>query len=211
MYTISIRLTNRSCIVVGGGSVAERRIGRLLEEGAQVTVISPEVTDRIAVWANKGELNWCQTSYEEGHLPPGEFVFITTDNGAVNDAVAKEATQRGSFINRADRNEESDFTIPSMASMGDLSLAIFTNGVSPRVNRLLRMDMEARYGVLEDILPKIRQWRDEVKALLPRAKDREEFWQTHLDTPQMEALLNGHHRDVEEIIVHAINCIRLKP
>ena len=56
MITMALRLTGQRCLVIGGGAVAERRIALFLEEGAKVTVVSPEVTDAIAAWAKSGQL-----------------------------------------------------------------------------------------------------------------------------------------------------------
>ena len=58
MITMALRLTGQRCLVIGGGAVAERRIALFLEEGAKVTVVSPEVTDAIAAWAKSGQLVW---------------------------------------------------------------------------------------------------------------------------------------------------------
>ena len=92
--------------------------------------------------------------------------------------------------------------------MGDLEISIFTNQVSPRVSRLLRQDIERRYGILAEWLPQIRLWRQELQNILGTPKEREQFWRTYLGESEFIQILEGQGDSVKENIVHAISRIR---
>lgn len=211
MIELGLSLRNRICTVVGGGTVAERRIGLILSEECRIIVISPTVTDQIETWHKEGSLEWIKASYEVGSLPQSDFVFIATDLIEVNDKVMEEARAMKAFISRADDHRQSDIVLPASLHVGDLQLAIFTNRISPRVSRLIRMDLESRYGPLRDVLPKIKEWREELKDLLETPKEREAFWHTYMGEKEFERILCGEGRGVEEEIINAISSIRSKP
>lgn len=210
MLTLSIRMTDKVCICVGGGVVAERRIARLLTEGAQVTVISPAVTETIAAWAGEGRLSWHQQTYEPGCLPAADFVLAMTDSDTVNRACAKEGREKGALVNRADDQSDCDFTMPAEVVSGDLRITAAT-GTSPRLNRLIRADMESRYGRIGAVLPILNQYRQTVRSLLSTSKEREAFWQTYVTPADLQNILAGRWNLVEEKIKRAISRIGSKP
>ena len=76
MITMALRLTGQRCLVIGGGAVAERRIGLFLKEGAKVTVVSPEVTAKIAEWAADNQLVWQKAAYDESVDLAADFVLL---------------------------------------------------------------------------------------------------------------------------------------
>lgn len=211
MIALSLSLKNRKVTIVGGGAVAERRISLLIHEGAQIIVISPEVTDVIENFHKEKRLLWIQKPYEEGMLAGSDFVFIATDIPAVNELATKEANKIGAFISRADNHEESQIALPALVQMKNLQFAVYTNKVSPRISRLIRQDLEKRYESLERIMPKIKAWRQELKECLGTPKEREEFWRTYLDDKEFEKILRGDSLEVEEEIENAISSIRVKP
>ncbi len=210
MLTISVRVEELECLVVGGGAVAERRILKVLEAGGRVHVLSPMVTPTIRALADEGKVQWTEASYVPGELPPAQLVWVVTDNVSVNEQASEEAIKRGSLVNRADDAERSLFTMPATTLLGELELFVSTGGASPRLNRLLRADMEARYASVQSILPTLRRIRDEVKQWLDTPKERETFWQTYLTPHDVELLLKGRHKAVEEKLQHAVYSIRAK-
>ncbi len=210
MLTISVRVEELNCLVVGGGEVAERRILKVLEAGGRVHVLSPMVTPTILALVEEGKVSWSKASYVPGELPPAHLVWVVTDNVEVNEQASEEAIKRGSLVNRADDAESSLFTMPASTLLGELELFVSTGGASPRLNRLLRADMEARYASVQAILPSLRKFRNEVKTWITTPKEREVFWQTYLTPHDVELLLKGRHKAVEEKLQNAIYSIRAK-
>ncbi|HSO27316.1 MAG TPA: bifunctional precorrin-2 dehydrogenase/sirohydrochlorin ferrochelatase, partial [Anaerolineales bacterium] len=93
-----IDLVNRRVVVIGGGNVAERKIGGLIEAGAHVHVISPQVSPEIEAWVKAGRLTWQARPYQSGDLAGAFIVFSATDDGAVNQAAWQEAQSTGCLI-----------------------------------------------------------------------------------------------------------------
>ena len=76
------------------------------------------------------------------------------------------------------------------------------------MSRLLRQDIETRYGILAEWLPQIRLWRQELQHILNTPKEREKFWRTNLGESEFIQILEGQGDSVKENIVHAISRIR---
>lgn len=210
MITVGLSLVHRPCLVVGGGSVAQRRVVKLLEEQARITLVSPHVLPDLAALAEEGRIAWIQDTYESAYMQGMEFVIIATDQELVNDQVMADARKVNAFINRADRQADSTLAFMSHIGLGNLEISLMTNQVSPRVSRLIRQDMEARYAPFLEWLPWIREWREEVKTILPTPKEREAFWRTYLSEEAFQQIVEGQGDSVKENIVHAISCIRSK-
>ena len=208
MITVGLSLKGRLCLVVGGGQVALRRIEKLIDEEAQILVVSPDVLPDIARYHEEGKLRWVAKPYRSEYLVGQQFVIIATDCPDVNAQVMKDAQSVQAFINRADVKDDSTWVFGSAAAMGDLEISIFTNQVSPRVSRLLRQDIEKRYGILAEWLPLIRLWREELQNILGTPKEREQFWRTYLGESEFIQILEGQGDSVKENIVHAISRIR---
>ena len=210
MLAMSINMLHKRCVVIGGGSVAERRIKTLLQAQAKVEIISPRVTDTIRTWSEEQLLTWHQQAYVPGCIGVASFVFIATNEHSVNEQAAKEARSQGDLVNRADEHRDCDFTMPSVVTLGDLHMTISTGRSSPRMNALIRCDLEQRYQQVASILPVLNTYRQEVKQLLLTASERESFWRAQLGPREFNEILAGNWQQVEETLNHAINGIRTK-
>ena len=172
-YPIFLDLSQRRCVVIGGGAVAERRIGGLLAAGAKVTVISPVITATLKKLAAHGELNHVGRAYATGDLADYDLVFAATDDGAVNEAVFSEARSRALWVNAADDPEYCDFILPAVIRRGELSVAISTGGTSPAATRMIREELEnyftAEYARLVQIAGEVRrELRERSTVVSPR-------------------------------------------
>lgn len=101
-YLTGLLLHGRTVVVVGGGRVARRRIPRLLQVGADVTVVSPSLHPDLATVAAQGSVNWIARTYALGDLTGAWYAMATTDDREVNAAVAAEAEEQHTFCVRAD-------------------------------------------------------------------------------------------------------------
>jgi precorrin-2 dehydrogenase / sirohydrochlorin ferrochelatase len=142
-YPLSLDLTGRPCLVVGGGAVAERKIGGLVEAGARVTVVSPSLTRPLLTLAAEAGLHWRPRQYAHGDAAGFVLVMVATDDLAVNAAVAAECRELGVWVNCADDPARCDFILPSMFRRGPVTVAVSTGGASPTMARLVREELEA--------------------------------------------------------------------
>lgn len=210
MLTVSLKLTNKLCLCVGGGHIAERRIEKLLREGAKVMVISPTITQKINSWHEEGRLEWLAEAYSPGMLPEAFLVLATTDDESVNRQCAEESRKKGALVNRADNRKDCDFTWPAEVDLGDILLTLSTNNSSPRLNRLLGRHMAEHYAPLVPLVPVVKRMRDQVQLLLPSPKEREIFWQTNLTEADLDLVLEGKLSIVEEKLNSAISSLGSK-
>jgi len=191
-YPVFLEMKDRPCVVVGGGTVAERKVEGLLAAGAQVTVISPELTPALAALLKEGRLRHVARPYRQGDLESYEVAVAATDDGAANAEVAAEGRSASGriWVNAVDDPPNCDFILPSVIRRGDIVIAASTGGASPALARRLREELEAflseDYGPLAELLQEVRQeLRSRGIVVDPEA------WQRAIDG-RLRALLARH-------------------
>jgi precorrin-2 dehydrogenase/sirohydrochlorin ferrochelatase len=151
---------DRKAVVVGGGEVAERKARALLECGARVTVVAPEVTPALARLAAEGCVAHEQRAYREGDLEGAAVAFVAVDDAETSARAASDARAVRVPVNVADRPEMCDLLVPSVLRRGRLAIAVSTGGASPAWARRLRERLEGEigpeWGRLMDALASVR-------------------------------------------------------
>ncbi|WAH37814.1 precorrin-2 dehydrogenase/sirohydrochlorin ferrochelatase family protein [Alicyclobacillus dauci] len=142
-FAAFLNLQNKTCLVVGGGKVAERRIGKLVRAGAKVTVVSPDLTATLAEWAEQGVIVHRDRQYQAADLAGAQLVFAATNVREVNDRVTDDAKRQGVWVNVADNPDACDFIVPSVVEQPSVHIAISTLGASPSTTKALREALEA--------------------------------------------------------------------
>lgn len=159
-YPVCLDLQGRSCVVVGGGKVAERKVKGLLACNAQVKVISPYLTEFLLQLHAEGQLEWLNRPYKKGDLSQTFLVIAATDDEQAQQMVQEEATQLNKLLNVADVPQRCNFILPATVRRGDLTIAVATGGKSPALAKKLRKELEKRIGpeytVLVNILGALR-------------------------------------------------------
>jgi precorrin-2 dehydrogenase / sirohydrochlorin ferrochelatase len=171
---IFLDVSGRKCVVVGGGEVAERKVSALLEAGAAVTLVSPDVTPALARIAATGRLQHLARRYQPGDLRGAVLVFAASDDGGAHREIYAEARELGIPVNVADEPELCSFIAPAVAARGALKIAVSTSGASPGFAARVRDEIEhrigAEYGVALEIIRAARQWlRPRVSSQSDRA------------------------------------------
>lgn len=144
-YPIMINIEGKPVTVIGAGDVAFRKIVDLLEQGACVTVIATEVGDAVMQLrenCSPERLVLKERPYREGDLAGASLVFSATNDGAVNEAVYREASDRSILINAVDDPPHCSFIVPSWFKRGDLVVSVSTGGASPSMAARIRRDLE---------------------------------------------------------------------
>ena len=173
LFPIFLKLTARPCVVIGAGHLAESKIESLQAASAQITVIAPKASERIADLAASGELIWHQREYANGDLTGSFLVVAATNVPSVNRAVFAEATEKGVLCNAVDDPPFCDFYFPSVVRRGDLQIAISTAGASPALAQQLRKDLNTQLPLdLGDWLADLGNLRREVVAAEPLNESR---------------------------------------
>jgi precorrin-2 dehydrogenase/sirohydrochlorin ferrochelatase len=168
-----VKLEQRSCLVVGAGSLAESKIPGLLEAGARVGVVAPQANAAVSGWALAGKITWKPRNFEPADLDGAFLVIAATSSGTLNQEVFREARRRGVLCNAVDDPEHCDFYYPAVVRRGALQLAISTGGLSPALAQRLRRELELQFG------PEYAEWveqlgrsRQQILARDLKPKDR---------------------------------------
>jgi len=145
-YPIFLDIQNRACLVVGGGTVGRRKVERLLECGARVTVVAPTAGRKLQELAAAGRIALRKRPYQSIDLD-GMFLVIGASNDErLNLQIKMDADRQGKLCNIADRPEACHFILPAVVERGDLVIAISTSGKSPAVAKRIRKDLETMFG-----------------------------------------------------------------
>ncbi len=145
-YPLFLEMTERRCLVIGGGSVAERKVESLLDVCARICVISPDLTEKLRLRLDQGKIKYTARPFQSGDLKGYEIAFVATDDGGVNEAVAEEGRRSGVLINAVDDPSHCDFIVPSVLKRGPLAIAVGSGGGSPAVAKMVREELEERIG-----------------------------------------------------------------
>jgi precorrin-2 dehydrogenase / sirohydrochlorin ferrochelatase len=145
-YPVNLNISHRACLVIGGGSVAERKAKGLLACGALVTVISPEISAGLLALLAEKQISWLSRPYQAGDLAGAFLVIAATDDDRAQQAVQEEAESRNILLNVADVPERCNFILPSILSRGDLTIAVSTSGNSPALAKQVRERLEELFG-----------------------------------------------------------------
>jgi len=170
-YSLSLDLYQKVCLVVGGGTVAERKVESLLECGAFVRVISPEITSGLETLAREGQIDLKIRQFSPTDLEGVFLVIGSTNQETVNRQVAEEGAARNLLVNIVDDPGKGNFFVPSIVKRGSLTIAISTEGKSPLLARIIREELETvygpQYGEYLDLVGDLRQ------AVIRNVKDPE--------------------------------------
>jgi siroheme synthase-like protein len=141
-YPIFLEMSERRCVVIGGGAVAERRIEGLLAAAARVTVISPAINEGLGRFFAEKRIRFIERAYETGDLGGYDLVFVATDEPEINARICRDARAQGVWINSADDPAHCNFILPAVIRRGDLTVAVSTGGASPAATRAIREELD---------------------------------------------------------------------
>ncbi|MFC1981208.1 bifunctional precorrin-2 dehydrogenase/sirohydrochlorin ferrochelatase [Chloroflexota bacterium] len=193
-YPVFLNISDRKCVVVGGGQVALRKAKGLLEYGANVEVISPDLCSELSELAEAGAINVLRRRYQAGDLQGALISIAATNNSDINQEVVKEARRGGVLANIVDDAGDSDFIVPSCLQRGNVTIAVSTAGSSPALARKIRTRLEKDLG---DEYASLSLLVEEVRSELKRQgiKVNSDDWQKALDLDLMIDLLKKGNKE----------------
>ncbi len=193
LFPAFVKLEGRAVLVVGGGAIATSKIPTLLQAGARVTVVAPEISEELAERAGKGEIAWRNKTFKAGDLDGTFLVIAATAIAELNAAVFREADARQILCNAVDDVEHCHFYYGSVVQRGDLQLAISTNGKSPALAQRLRKELEEQFP------PEYADWVDS----LGEARLRERATSTDADKTKKKLHVLASRAEFERFLENA--------
>ncbi len=177
-FPIALHGERIAAVVVGGGSVGTRKALALVEAGAQVLVVSPEVTPELEAAERARELTVVRESYSAEHLGRSMLVVAATDSREVNARVAVDAHASGKLVNITDYPDEGNFHTMAVHRSGEVTIAVSSGGVpgaAARIRDAIAERFDGRYERAVSALRGLRsrllasgddQWRDAAPKLV---------------------------------------------
>ncbi len=198
---IFLNIENRPCLVIGGGEVAARKVGLLLDAGGEVTVVAPELCEALSARAEAGEIHHQPTAHDEARLENSALIIAATSDPEANRQVAARARELNIPVNVVDDPHDGSFIMPSIIDRSPVVAAVSTGGASPVLARLIRARLEslipAGYGRLAELTSR---FREKVKRTLANPDDRRRFWDRILQGSVAERVFSGHMEEAEAIL-----------
>ena len=199
------KLHDRSCLLVGGGSIALRKANLLASAGAKVSVVSLTIDPQLQALLDQSGGHYYCGHYSAEHLTGMELVVAATDNPGVNKQVCSDARARQLPVNVVDQPALCSFIFPAIIDRSPLVVAVSSGGQSPVLARLLRSKLEssipAAYGQLASL---VGEFRSAVKARFKHIDDRRAFWERLLDGPVAEMVFAGRSERAKALITNEL-------
>ncbi|HUV11955.1 MAG TPA: bifunctional precorrin-2 dehydrogenase/sirohydrochlorin ferrochelatase [Acidimicrobiia bacterium] len=198
-YPVNLLLTGRRCVVVGAGRIAARKIGALLDAGADVHVVAPDVCDEIAALSRDGALTLSLRPFTDTDLDDAWLATAATSDRTVNRAVFDAGTARRVWVNAADDPEHCSCTLMSVVRQGDLVVTVGTGGRSPALATYLKdhvtTEMGPEWATLLELLSEARE------SLRSTGASSEGLdWRGALDSGMLDLIRDGRTADAKELL-----------
>jgi siroheme synthase-like protein len=157
-FPFFIELKDRRGVIVGGGTVAERKAEILVGFGAEILVVAPRVSQGLLDFYTNGKILLEQRDFKNEDLDGAFFVVAATDDPVLNSTIARLARESGVLINVVDSPAECSFIFPALIKEGDLTVAVSTSGACPaaaktirnRIKEVLPPDIGSRIAALKE-------------------------------------------------------------
>jgi precorrin-2 dehydrogenase/sirohydrochlorin ferrochelatase len=195
LFPMFLKLSDRPCLVVGAGAVAESKIASILEAGGRVRAVAPEATPQVRSWAESDAIEWRQRPFRPDDLDGMFLVVAATSSTELHQRIFDEATRRGVLCNIVDVPALCDFYYPSVVQRGSLQIAISTAGLSPALAQRLRKQLEDEFG------PEYEEW------LTQLGEARQKLHSAKMDPEERKRLL---HQEASEEAFEAFRRNRSK-
>jgi siroheme synthase-like protein len=173
-YMACLDLEGRPVLVVGGGAVAREKVAGLLECGARVTVVAPEIDPEL----DPTGVELVRRDYRTSDLESRILVVAATSTEEVNRRIFRDAEARGLLCNVVDVPDLCSFILPAVHRVDPIAVAISTGGASPALAQRLRDEIAAvvrpEHATLARRLRDLRPW---AKKEFPTYEERREYFQ----------------------------------
>lgn len=191
-FPIFIDTKDQSCLVIGAGEVAARKVELLLKTPAEITVVAPEVCDTIAQLAESGKITLQKRPFAASDIQEQKLIFVATNDNQLNAHIHQLATAKGVLVNVVDNPPLCEFITPAIVDRAPIVVALSSGGVAPVLLRYLRQKLEA-------VLPKgigklgalFETFRDKVKARFNSVDERRNFWEQVMESNIAELAQQG--------------------
>lgn len=204
-YAAMLNITGQNCVIIGGGSVAARKLTTLGEAGAMITIVAPEFCSEALNGADKYSCNVLQEHYRPEHLKGAFITIAATDCKEIN----REITAAAPFlVNNITEPELSNFIVPASMQVGEIKLTIATGGI-PAYTRFLKSFLKQKLTpAFAEFNEFLKEQRQQVKNIPSTPAERTAFWRQALSPEVLNLLENNDVLQAKEKVQYAVNSFR---
>lgn len=182
-YPIMLSIKGKEAVVVGGGAIAYRKMIGLLQAGALVTVVSPELHEKVEQLYLESRIEWKKKEFEPPDILSAWVVIAATNSHVVNELIALSA-ENHQLINIVDNPGASNFHVPAKLTRGDLTISVATAGASPILAKAIRDELSLIYDEsYRDYLQFLAEVREKIRhSTLDQAAKKQYLKEVTSDT-----------------------------
>ncbi|MBL4866173.1 MAG: uroporphyrinogen-III C-methyltransferase [Pseudomonadales bacterium] len=200
-----IRLKNKKCVVVGGGSIATRKASLIVRAGGTLHVVAKKINPALTELIKESGGTQHIGKYKSDAISSAYLVVAATNDEKVNEQVSKDAHDQEVLVNVVDAPDLCSFILPAIIDRSPVMIAVSSGGQSPVLARLIRSKLETLipvgYGRLAGL---VGRYRDAVKAKYKHINERRRFWEDVLQGPIAELVFAGKESSAEEMLGNLI-------
>ena len=205
-FPIFLDTTDLTCLVVGAGEVAARKVELLLKTSAHITVVAPWVCDTVQRFAKEHKIQLLERPYSETDLINKQLVFVATDDSELNKQIHDQARAQKILVNVVDNTPLCQFITPSIVDRSPIIIAMSSGGVAPVLLRYLRQKLESVIPQKISLLGLFSEkFREFVKKRFNSVTERRYFWEDVLDGDIAENVLQGNGKVAEKKFFEKLN------
>jgi uroporphyrin-III C-methyltransferase/precorrin-2 dehydrogenase/sirohydrochlorin ferrochelatase len=205
-FPIFLDTIDLTCLVVGAGEVAARKVELLLKTSANITVVAPWACDTVQRFAKEEKIKLIVRPYNESDLSNRQMVFVATDNSELNAQIHDQARAQKILVNVVDNTPLCQFITPSIVDRSPIIIAMSSGGVAPVLLRYLRQKLESVIPQKVSLLGQFSEkFRETVKKRFKSVTERRYFWEDVLDGDIAENILQGNEQVAEQKFLEKLN------
>lgn len=200
-FAMFAHLHNRPVLLVGAGTVAERKAQALLKAGAKIRLVAKQLSAQFEQWQEDGVIEYLDAEFKAEQLSRVYLVVAATNDAELNQRVYEAAEEAAVFCNVVDSPAHCSYITPAVIDRHPLQIAISTGGTAPVLARLWRERIESELpqhiGHLASFAD---QWRPKVKEKINLLSKRRYFWESVLTGPLNDAIAAGDEERATSIM-----------
>jgi siroheme synthase-like protein len=200
IYPIALKIAGKQCVVVGGGKLATRKVAALLQAGADVTVVAPELSSELEQLARDGAIVVRKRGANPEDIAHAFVVVVAVAGYGVVQDVIDAAINAEKLLNVVDVPKLCNFYVPAMVRRGPVVVSISTGGSSPMLAKRLKQELQSvvglEYGQLAILMGSL---REEVQSMYQKYSERENIWSSILDSPVLDLLREGREEEAKKL------------
>lgn len=199
-FPVYLDLKDRPVLVVGGGEIAEGKLTQLVDAGAAVRLVSPNLTPKLAEMATAGRIEYRERPFEPADLEGVFLVISATDDQAVNQSVATLAAERGLLCNVVDQPALCNFITPSLVTRGRLQISVSSGGASPSLTQRVKREIAGLIGdEYAQLLELASEMRQEAKKRIPDFNRRRAVLHAFVESEALDLIREGRIDDARRL------------